>query len=410
MAEPLQIGWIDYGSRDRNKILSVLGLLSQPEAVDELGIGVIRDGFADVLFPGTSTIQTRAKYFLIVPYLLMELEREPGLTPKKLLELLAKAELELIPILSKNGAEGVIGARAGEKLQRRPSSIYWNGLYTFDILHAPERLSLEGYAKAVCRLKSESAQLVSTRHQPADDEDASDDPDAVRTASSGFWRAPQPPLNWRERVTMDLTTEEAAFLRGKIIQSPHSRDSLLAYILKTDSYHVAELEDLAGIPATLPGLPVEIRRACEMAEQFAEFVYGANIRYNLILSGRQNEKVCEEWEAWIQSVHDKGFLRDYDPAEPFGYLKLSCWYQKRTLPFLCQWKDAVLANRTDRMDELIVAREIELKGRERAKLSNPDAYRRQDGSWLGGGKLHYRFRNVKRLLQDIKQGLKDAHA
>ena len=410
MAEPLQIGWIDYGSRDRNKVLSVLSLLSQPEAVDELGIGVIRDGFADVLFPGTSTIQTRAKYFLIVPYLLMELEREPGLTPKKLLERLAKAELELIPILSKDGADGVIGSRAGEKLQRRPSSIYWNGLYTYDILHVPERLSLEGYAKAVCRLKSESAQLASAGHQPADDEDASDDPDAVRTASGGFWRAPQPPPNWREQVTMDLTTEEAAFLRGKIIQSPRSRESLLAYILKTDSYHVAELEDLAGVPDALPGLPAEIRRACEMAERFAEFVYGANIRYNLILSEGKNETAREEWEAWLQSVHDRGFLRDYDPSEPFGYLKLSGWYRARTYPFLRRWKEAVLSNRTDGMDELIVAREIELKGRERAKLSNPGVYRRQDGSWLGGGKLHYRFRNVKRLLQDIRQGLKAAHA
>lgn len=76
MSQSLQIGWIDYGSRDRNKILSILSLLSAPEAVDELGIGVVRDGFADLLFPGTSTIQTRAKYFLLVPYIMMELERE----------------------------------------------------------------------------------------------------------------------------------------------------------------------------------------------------------------------------------------------------------------------------------------------------------------------------------------------
>jgi hypothetical protein len=29
-----------------------------------LGIASIRDRFSDILFPGTSTIQTRAKYFL----------------------------------------------------------------------------------------------------------------------------------------------------------------------------------------------------------------------------------------------------------------------------------------------------------------------------------------------------------
>ena len=96
MPQPVQIGWIDLGSRDKNKILSVLSLLYAAEAVDELGIGVIRDGFADVLFPGTSTVQTRAKYFLIVPFILMELERERNLTPRALLDRLAKEEIALI--------------------------------------------------------------------------------------------------------------------------------------------------------------------------------------------------------------------------------------------------------------------------------------------------------------------------
>lgn len=60
----LQLGWVDFSKEQRNKVLSVINLLSEPEAVDELGIGIIRDGFANMFFPGTSTIQTRAKYFL----------------------------------------------------------------------------------------------------------------------------------------------------------------------------------------------------------------------------------------------------------------------------------------------------------------------------------------------------------
>ena len=46
-----------------------MNLLSEQGAVDELGTGIVRDAFANYFFPGTSTIQTRAKYFLIVPYL-----------------------------------------------------------------------------------------------------------------------------------------------------------------------------------------------------------------------------------------------------------------------------------------------------------------------------------------------------
>ena len=65
----MQLGWIDFSKEDRQKALDVINLLSEQGAVDELGIGVIRDAFANYFFPGTSTIQTRAKYFLkdIIP-------------------------------------------------------------------------------------------------------------------------------------------------------------------------------------------------------------------------------------------------------------------------------------------------------------------------------------------------------
>ena len=68
----MQLGWIDFSKEDRQKALDVINLLSEQGAVDELGIGIIRDAFANYFFPGTSTIQNRAKYFLIVPYVLRE--------------------------------------------------------------------------------------------------------------------------------------------------------------------------------------------------------------------------------------------------------------------------------------------------------------------------------------------------
>lgn len=68
----MQLGWIDFSKEDRQKALDVINLLSEQGAVDELGIGIVRDAFANYFFPGTSTIQTRTKYFLIVPYVLRE--------------------------------------------------------------------------------------------------------------------------------------------------------------------------------------------------------------------------------------------------------------------------------------------------------------------------------------------------
>ena len=57
------IGWIDFSTNDRDRIGSVLDLLSPEGMVDELGLGPIRDALANQLFPGISTIQTKAKYF-----------------------------------------------------------------------------------------------------------------------------------------------------------------------------------------------------------------------------------------------------------------------------------------------------------------------------------------------------------
>lgn len=47
-----------FSKEDRQKAFDVINLLSEQGAVDELGIGVIRDAFANYFFPGTSTIQT----------------------------------------------------------------------------------------------------------------------------------------------------------------------------------------------------------------------------------------------------------------------------------------------------------------------------------------------------------------
>ena len=44
--------------------------------IDELGFGRIRDGFADLLAPGISTIQTRVRYFLFVPWIFRRLEED----------------------------------------------------------------------------------------------------------------------------------------------------------------------------------------------------------------------------------------------------------------------------------------------------------------------------------------------
>lgn len=59
----MQIGWIDFSKSDRDKVLDIIASLKESGTIDELGIGVVRDAFADVFFPGTSTVMTRANRY-----------------------------------------------------------------------------------------------------------------------------------------------------------------------------------------------------------------------------------------------------------------------------------------------------------------------------------------------------------
>lgn len=79
----MQLGWIDFSKNERDKVLGVLDSLTEQGTLDELGIAPIRDGFADLFFPGTSTLQTRAIYFLLIPYACKDLERGDVTNPSE---------------------------------------------------------------------------------------------------------------------------------------------------------------------------------------------------------------------------------------------------------------------------------------------------------------------------------------
>jgi hypothetical protein len=96
--------------------------------IDELGLGTLRDAFADMLFPGTSAPQTRARYFLFVPWMYLKLEAD-RVASADIEKRARREELRLIGRLLDGGeSDGVIGRVAKGALQRLPANIYWSGL------------------------------------------------------------------------------------------------------------------------------------------------------------------------------------------------------------------------------------------------------------------------------------------
>ena len=51
----MKLGYIHTNKDEQAKVLQEMKMLSESVALDELGIGRIRDAFSDLMFPGIST-------------------------------------------------------------------------------------------------------------------------------------------------------------------------------------------------------------------------------------------------------------------------------------------------------------------------------------------------------------------
>lgn len=65
----MKLGYIHSNREEQTRVMQVLRMTSESVALDELGIGRIRDAFADRMFPGISTLQKHMKYFSLMPQL-----------------------------------------------------------------------------------------------------------------------------------------------------------------------------------------------------------------------------------------------------------------------------------------------------------------------------------------------------
>ena len=85
-----------------------MDLFNEKEARDELGLGSVRDAISDLLFPGTSTIQTRLRYMMFVPWLYRMVARTGGRADQA-----RRLEIQLITALLRGGeTDSVIGSEA----------------------------------------------------------------------------------------------------------------------------------------------------------------------------------------------------------------------------------------------------------------------------------------------------------
>lgn len=392
----MPLGWIDFSKSERNKVLSVLDMLSEKGTLDELGIAPIRDGFAGLFFPGTSTIQTRAKYFLLVPYALKDLEHSAETDPDKVLRAFDDMERHCGEILLRQNAneEGLVGKNSlknGRWVKRTPADIYWSGLRQYGIFMGGD-LSLTEYVRASCAKKrqKQAARRLGNRKDGAEENEA-DDRDAGEYFRGQFWNMPLYKRDWMERLEIGLTREEGTFLKERIISA--CPGSMLEFLLRNERREVLELDGFHSLTALMPSFPAQMRRDCALALDFSEFLFVLRTIYNRIVSQGRNERANS---AWAELSPELESIAAVDLEAIFARLDI---VDGRLRRFVLKSRELMRDKDLEGLEREIIRREDELKGPSRAKTRHPEQC--EPDRWYGGERLDYRFGNVQRILRDI---------
>lgn len=397
-------GWLDVDAQRRQQMLEFVDLFRDSSTVDELGIGAIRDGFSDLLFPGTSTLHTRLRYVLFLPWL-MQKAGSRNQSPERQAESFKDSEYRLIQALLDGGEKrGVIGERAKRNLKRLPSEVYHSALQTWGIFEAPS-------PEAYFRRKAAIQQL---------DHGEEDSRDYVASPALGIDPnlPPTPPeLDGGVRLgptTFDLTHEEATYLADKI--SGTTSGSLLAYLINNPMV-------LHGYPWEEPiysQLPEKFQRQLEHAYRFAAFHLLAAVLYNLMLAEKSEredrEQLIDEYgrdlEELQEMVAQEGLTQSWDRADFWRTVAITRPHlPSHTHAFADQWywaaKQAIdtgqsIADSNGARD-LVEMRERQMKGNRARLLGGPalDTWPTDSGINF----LEYRWSQARSHLSDIYRGL-----
>ena len=417
------LGWLDYREEDARLVRELLRAFEEKGTLDSIGIGTVRDALADVLFPGLSTLHTRARYFFFLPWVYRGLERdvrEGHVGAARAAMVARQREAQLIDALIEGGAEqqGIIGVRAREKVRTLPRDVYWSGLRRFGFLlfGGTSRSYLESLGQ---RRPTRVAQV------------RTDDGESLAGALGAAWRPGIPPApdDLLESATFDLTAQEAAYLLERIVESVPG--SLLAELAQRRP----EVDGI-DMPWHVPGfgdLPARTRESVAHAEMFSTVMFGAQVLYNELLVAQMradagggapdnlthaDEAIAAARDQWLVLMEDASPRIAAWDRRDFWHVVLE---ENPRIPlptraFIDRWLDAATADgeaalADDTLQRAVADREQVLKG-SLARLRNPRARELADPPF-GLEPLNYRWLAIGRtLVTDIAQGLEQggAHA
>jgi len=397
---PATLSWVDVSERQQRRMLELLRSWRETETLDELGVGTIRDAFSDLFFPGTSTIQTRARYMLFIPWMYLDFE-DQRVPSHRVADRARDYEADIIEALIRNvpDEEGIIGARSRRELQLMPSGIYWTGLASWGIrrfegTRGQYHASLDRFYERRKRRRWGDSEALPE----------------VSAPTNWHPKLPAPPAGWPEPTTLGLRPQEASFLYDRIMEL-HT-PTLLAQLIDRgvvarEVARVWELPDVRDLP---DDLVVEI----DHARSFAELMQAADLVYALILTEMRNDDgLADGYREQLSDWADENEARRAAHVEHADQGEWLTIQDRRpasgALRFEREWRAMVLGLSdlhsladSEEARRLVREREIGVKGR-RARVHGGRRLER----WNPPGAIgtfDFRWVTVRAIIADIVEG------
>lgn len=416
-----KIGWIDFSPSQKSRVKRFMDMIDAGGMLDELGVGVIRDSISNEIFPGFSTLYTRAKYFFITPYILLDWYSQCRKNHKQDgVEYFNEVERKVNEIISQyfeksqNNDESYFGKRTrGGELRRQPSEVYWNGIKRLKLVDT-ERLKLVDSAGSLEQMLN---------HKPyANDELRSNDKGNGIVTEPGEQEASSlvcvPPFpNWYKYIEengLKLHEREVETLKQHLLDNvPDSLPALL--VKKREIWNVYKSVKDSKIEADALYNPMilfiknvvdkissqTLKNNLVQAHNFSLFMYGPHIAYNISLRKKFGGNVIELREKgrlWFKSLNDR-MIGYFNIKECPGWGKLKLFTREylgevqKMISEKNSWEDI-----EERMCNLAVEQEKNNK-RNKSRFENDNNI--DVSREYGLGLINYRYHAVLSVVDDI---------
>ena len=404
----MQLGFVNFSNEEKMRVAKMMQLLQESEAIEELGIGRVRDHFSNTLFPGTSTLQHHAKYFVLLPslYYYIAFKTRKFKSTADVTRVIKEAEIQITRQLAKweNGIiktkeTGITGINTlTEALQDYtkyvkydPAYIYGSGLARYGIIPDTriERLILELNNKHF-----ESPNRPSSFKSEDLTEDAGEltgDKQLIKTCGESY------DFFHGKKIDLSLTEKEASFLKDRIHDSCHG--TLLYYLInnKIDIPEKISYFELESILVEEHSEVVDIYHKSVLFSKLMHLIdWIFNYSYYNSFDKSEDAEISKQRYnlQYIQYSTDINNMNAYTSL--FEYIRS---IDIRFTVFLEKCYDAILQGDLPTISQLVKERERMVK-RERSKIGN-STYKNQQR--INPVPNTFRWESVRTMVNEIRK-------